>query len=73
MTEDYEVTYRIKELGVSREQLADAVKKVGVSVSAIRAELDKRRGKQHKARRRASRPGCRCAGWVHKAEAAVYE
>ncbi len=43
MTEDYEVTYRIKELGVSREQLADAVKKVGVSVSAIRAELDKRR------------------------------
>ena len=43
MTEDYEVSYWTKELGVSREQLADAVKKVGVSVSAIRAELDKRR------------------------------
>ncbi|MGO4175997.1 DUF3606 domain-containing protein [Bosea sp. TAF32] len=42
MNEDYEVAYWTKELGVTREQLAAAVKKVGVSADAVREELDKR-------------------------------
>ncbi|MGO4176006.1 DUF3606 domain-containing protein [Bosea sp. TAF32] len=35
MNEDYEVAYWTKELGVTREQLAAAVKKVGVSADAV--------------------------------------
>lgn len=42
MNEDYEVAYWTKELGVTREQLAEAVRKVGVGVGAVREELDKR-------------------------------
>jgi hypothetical protein len=37
--EDYEVRYWTDKLGISREQLEDAVKKVGPSVDAVEAEL----------------------------------
>ena len=39
MSEDYEVKYWAKELGVSREQLQEAVDKVGNSAAAVRKEL----------------------------------
>jgi hypothetical protein len=39
MHEDYEVKYWTKELGVTREQLQEAIDKVGNSASAIRKEL----------------------------------
>ena len=42
MNEDYEVAYWTKELGVTRDKLAAAVKKVGPSAGAVRAEIDKR-------------------------------
>jgi Protein of unknown function (DUF3606) len=41
MTEEHEVRYWTKELGVTKEQLAAAVKKVGNSAEAVRRELDK--------------------------------
>ena len=41
MIEDHEVRYWTKELGVTKEQLAAAVKKVGSSAEAVRRELDK--------------------------------
>ena len=37
--EDYEVEYWSKTLGVSRERLVEAVKKVGDSLQAVRREL----------------------------------
>ena len=37
--EDYEVRCWTKKWGVSKEQLVDAVKKVGVSVAAVAREL----------------------------------
>ncbi len=39
LTEDFEVKYWTKHLGVSREQLARAVDKVGNSAAAVRKEL----------------------------------
>jgi hypothetical protein len=39
MSEDYEVKYWTKELGVSKEQLQKAVDKVGNSAAAVRKEL----------------------------------
>jgi hypothetical protein len=39
LKEDYEVKYWTKHLGVSREQLAKAVEKVGNSAAAVRKEL----------------------------------
>ncbi|MEH2513650.1 hypothetical protein V1291_005004 [Nitrobacteraceae bacterium AZCC 1564] len=39
LSEDYEVKYWRKHLGVSREQLAKAVEKVGNSAAAVRKEL----------------------------------
>jgi hypothetical protein len=41
MSEDYEVKYWTKELGVSREELETLVEKVGNSAAAVRKELDK--------------------------------
>jgi hypothetical protein len=41
MREDHEVRYRTKALGVTKEQLAAAVKKVGNSAEAVRRELGK--------------------------------
>jgi hypothetical protein len=40
LSEDYEVKYWRKHLGVSREQLAKAVEKVGNSAAAVRKELN---------------------------------
>jgi hypothetical protein len=39
MSEDYEVKYWIKTLGVTREQLQKAIDKVGSSAAAVRKEL----------------------------------
>jgi len=39
MSEDYEVKYWTKELGVDREKLQKAVDKVGNSAAAVRKEL----------------------------------
>ena len=39
LSEDYEVKYWSKHLGVSREQLAKVVEKVGNSAAAVRKEL----------------------------------
>ena len=39
MHEDYEVKYWTKQLGVSRDELEKAVKKVGNSAAAVRKEL----------------------------------
>ena len=39
--EDYEVRYWAKALGVSKDELEAAVKKVGVSADAVRKELGK--------------------------------
>ena len=39
MSEDYEVKYWTRELGVSKEQLQKAVDKVGNSAAAVRKEL----------------------------------
>jgi hypothetical protein len=41
MGEEHEVRYWTKALGVSKEELADAISKVGNSVDAIRRELGK--------------------------------
>lgn len=41
MTEEHEVRYWTHALGVSREQLAAAVAKVGNSAEAVRRELGK--------------------------------
>jgi len=41
MSEDHEVRYWTKELGVTREQLQRAVDKVGNSAAAVRKELGK--------------------------------
>jgi hypothetical protein len=40
--EDYEVQYWTKKFGCTKEQLEAAVKKVGVSVSAVETELKRR-------------------------------
>jgi hypothetical protein len=42
-SEDSEVEYWAKALGVSRERLLEAIKKVGDSVQAVRTELLDRR------------------------------
>ena len=39
--EDYEVQYWTKKWGVSKEQLAEAVKQAGVSVEAVVRQLGK--------------------------------
>jgi 3-oxoacyl-[acyl-carrier-protein] synthase III len=39
MSEDYEVKYWTRKLGVSKEQLQEAVDKVGNSAAAVRKEL----------------------------------
>jgi acyl-CoA thioesterase FadM len=39
MHEDFEVKYWIRELGVSRKQLQQAIDKVGDSAAAVRKEL----------------------------------
>jgi Protein of unknown function (DUF3606) len=39
MHEDYEVKYWTKQLGVSRDELEEAVDKVGNSAAAVRKEL----------------------------------
>ena len=39
--EDYEVQYWTKKWGVSKEQLAEAVKEAGVSVEAVARQLGK--------------------------------
>lgn len=39
MSEDYEVQYWTGKFGVTKEQLAAAVKKVGSSAKAVEAEL----------------------------------
>ena len=41
LNEEYEVSYWTKTLGVSKEELAEAVKKAGVSASAVRKYLEK--------------------------------
>ena len=41
MSEDYEVRYWTKHLGVSREELRRAIDKVGNSAAAVRKELGK--------------------------------
>jgi hypothetical protein len=41
LSEDYEVRYWTEKLGVSREQLAVAVKQVGNSADAVRQALGK--------------------------------
>ena len=41
VNEDHEVRYWTQKLGVSKEQLAASVKKVGVSVDAVAQELGK--------------------------------
>jgi len=41
MSEDYEVQYWTKHLGVSREELQRAVDKVGNSAATVRKELGK--------------------------------
>jgi hypothetical protein len=41
LSEDYEVAYWIKVLGVSKKQLADAIAAVGKSVDAVRKHLNK--------------------------------
>lgn len=41
VNEDHEVRYWTKELGVSEEQLREAVKAVGVSVEAVKEHLKK--------------------------------
>lgn len=41
ISEEYEVAYWTKELGVSKAQLQEAVKAVGNSVSAVKAYLVK--------------------------------
>ena len=40
MSEDYEVKYWTKELGVTREVLRQALDKVGNSAAAVRKQLD---------------------------------
>lgn len=39
LSEDFEVKYWTKHLGVSREQIEQAVEKVGNSAAAVRKEL----------------------------------
>jgi hypothetical protein len=39
--EDYEVAYWTKELGITKEELEDAVKAAGTSVSAVKKHLNK--------------------------------
>lgn len=41
LNEDYEVGYWTKELGITKEELADAVAKVGKSAEAVRQHLNK--------------------------------
>jgi len=41
VNEDYEVAYWTKELGISKEQLEEAVKAAGTSVSAVKEYLNK--------------------------------
>jgi len=42
MNEDYEVRYWIKHLGISKQELASVVEKVGNSAAAVRKELGTR-------------------------------
>ena len=39
MEEDFEVKYWVKELGVSKEQLQQAIEKVGNSAATVRKQL----------------------------------
>jgi hypothetical protein len=40
MSEDYEVKYWTRELGVTREELERVIEKVGNSAAAVRKQLD---------------------------------
>jgi hypothetical protein len=40
MSEDYEVKYWTRELGVTRQELERAIEKVGNSAAAVRKQLD---------------------------------
>jgi len=44
--EEYEIEYWAKALGASKEQLIEAVNKVGDSVDAVQAELSSRHGRR---------------------------
>jgi hypothetical protein len=46
MSEDYEVRYWTQELGVSRDELAEAVKSVGSGADQVRAHLRNRGSKE---------------------------
>jgi hypothetical protein len=39
LTDDYEVTYWAKKIGVSKERLAEAVRRVGHLVAAVEADI----------------------------------
>jgi Protein of unknown function (DUF3606) len=39
LTDDYEVTYWTKKFGVSKERLAEAVRRVGHLVAAVEADI----------------------------------
>jgi hypothetical protein len=39
LTDDYEVTYWAKKFGVSKERLAEAVRRVGHLVAAVEADI----------------------------------
>jgi uncharacterized protein DUF3606 len=41
MNEDYEVQYWTKELGITADQLRDAIKAVGPTADAVRSHLGK--------------------------------
>ena len=41
LTEDYEIAYWRKRLGVSDDRLAEAVHRVGLSAAAVEAHLNK--------------------------------
>src|SRR3954467_6030050 len=47
MSEDFEVKYWLKALGVSKDELKRAVEKVGNSAAAVRKELGVRRAKPY--------------------------
>ena len=42
LNEDYEMRYWCKKFGCTREQLRDAVEKVGTAATAVEAELNKK-------------------------------
>jgi hypothetical protein len=41
LTEDYEIAYWTKKFGVTKEPLAEAVQRVGHSVAAVEADINR--------------------------------